>query len=152
LAGVIFINKSSKDRGISKINAEIENLKKSRTKLWMFPEGKKFVLTIIFHFISFLQGYRNHSGKIDEFKKGAFHMAINGQVPVIPVVFSSYNSFLDPKERKFYSGKIIIEALEEIPTEGLKSSDVSSLTAKVYGIMVEKFNSLNYEISKGKEK
>lgn len=39
LAGLIFINKDSKDRGISKINSAIELLKKSRTKLWMFPEG-----------------------------------------------------------------------------------------------------------------
>lgn len=41
LAGLIFINKSSKDRGISKINSAIEELKKSGTKLWMFPEGKE---------------------------------------------------------------------------------------------------------------
>lgn len=79
-------------------------------------------------------------------------MAVQGQVPIIPVVFSSYNSFLDPKERKFCSGEIIIEALEEISTSGLQSKDVSSLTAKTHGFMVEKFISLNYEIQRRKAK
>lgn len=79
-------------------------------------------------------------------------MAVHGQVPIIPVVFSSYNSFLNPKEKKFYSGKIIIEALDEIPTVGLNSSDVSSLTTKIHGLMVEKFKILNYEIEREKEK
>lgn len=79
-------------------------------------------------------------------------MAVQGQLPIIPVVFSSYNSFLDPKEKTFNSGKIIIEALDEIPTSGLKSSDVSLLTTKVQGIMVEKFDRLNCELERGKFK
>lgn len=79
-------------------------------------------------------------------------MAVQAQVPIIPVVFSSYNSFLNPKERQFISGKIIIEALSEIPTKGLNSNDVSSLTAKVHGLMVEKFKTFNFEIEKGKIK
>lgn len=41
LAGIIFINKSSKDSGKSKINAAIADLKETRTKLWMFPEGNE---------------------------------------------------------------------------------------------------------------
>lgn len=73
-------------------------------------------------------------------------MAIRGQVPIIPVVFSSYNKFLNPKEKIFNSGKIIIEALEEIPTSGLKSSDVNQLMEKTRNIIVEKFNGLNKEL------
>lgn len=75
-------------------------------------------------------------------------MAIRGQVPIIPVVFSSYNSFLNPSKKYFNSGKVIIEALEEIPTSGLKSTDVDSLMEQTRNKMVEKFTKINSELSK----
>ena len=75
-------------------------------------------------------------------------MAIRGQVPIIPVVFSSYNSFLSPTKTYFNSGKIIIEALEEIQTSGLKSTDVEMLMDQTRNVMIEKFTKLNSELSK----
>lgn len=41
LAGLIFINKSSKEGSIRRINEAVECLKQQKTKLWIFPEGKK---------------------------------------------------------------------------------------------------------------
>jgi lysophosphatidate acyltransferase len=97
-------------------------------------------------------GYRNHSGKIDEFKKGAFMMALQSQVPIVPVVISSYNYFLSPKDKIFNSGKIIIEALPEIPTKGLKATDVNMLLHKTRNAMIEKFDTLNYELKNEQHK
>jgi 1-acyl-sn-glycerol-3-phosphate acyltransferase len=54
--------------------------------MWVFPEGT-----------------RNNTGDILPFKKGAFHVAIAAQVPVLPVIFSSYY-FLDNKNKEFESG------------------------------------------------
>lgn len=42
LAGIIYINKSSKGGGVNKMNEAVEYLKKKKTKLWVFPEGEKF--------------------------------------------------------------------------------------------------------------
>lgn len=39
LAGLIFINKDSPDRGIKKMNDAVGYLKKEKIKLWMYPEG-----------------------------------------------------------------------------------------------------------------
>lgn len=75
-------------------------------------------------------------------------MAIRGQVPIIPVIFTSYNSFLSPTKKYFNSGKIIIEALEEIQTSGLKSTDVDMLMEQTRNLMIEKFTKLNCELSK----
>lgn len=129
LCGLVFINKDSPDRGKQKMNEAMEQLKKEKTKLWVFPEG-----------------YRNHSGTIDEFKKGAFHMAVQSQVPIVPVVFSSYKTFMRKKEKVFDSGEIIIEALPAISTKGLKSTDVNQLMKQTREIMINKFNELNLEI------
>jgi lysophosphatidate acyltransferase len=56
-------------------------------KMWVFPEGT-----------------RNNTGNILPFKKGAFHVAIAAQVPVLPVIFSSYY-FLDNNNKQFDSGQ-----------------------------------------------
>lgn len=129
LCGLVFINKDSPDRGKQKMNDTMEKLKKEKTKLWVFPEG-----------------YRNHSGTIDEFKKGAFHMAVQSQVPIVPVVFSSYKTFMRKNERVFNSGEIIIEALPAIPTKGLKSGDVNQLMNQAREIIINKYKELNREI------
>lgn len=129
LCGLVFINKDSRDGGKQRMNDAMEELKKKKIKLVVFPEG-----------------YRNHSGEIVEFKKGAFHMAIQSQVPIVPVVFSSYKFFMRKSERIFESGDVIIEALPEIPTEGLTSSDVGKLVEQTRNAMIEKYESLNREI------
>jgi len=134
LCGLVFINKDSRDRGKQTMHNAMEKLKKDKTKLMVFPEG-----------------YRNNAGNIDEFKKGAFHMAIQGQVPILPLVFSSYNSFLNEKERTFGCGRVIVQALPEIPTVGLTSKDVDRLMEQTRNIMINKFNELNQEISQKKQ-
>jgi lysophosphatidate acyltransferase len=129
LCGLVFINKDSADRGKQKMNEALEKLKREKTKLWVFPEG-----------------YRNHTGKLDEFKKGAFHMAVQAQVPIIPVVTSSYKSFMRKDAKFFGSGEVIIEAMPEIPTQGLTAADVNELVKRTRDLMVDKFEELNREI------
>lgn len=131
LCGLEFINKDSPDRGKKTMNEAMERLKRKKTKVVVFPEG-----------------YRNHSGSIDVFKKGAFHMAIQCSVPIVPVVFSSYKAFMNKKEKMFNSGEVIIEALPEIPTKGLTPGDVNMLMNKTRELIVQKFDELNAEIEK----
>ncbi|CRK90841.1 CLUMA_CG004531, isoform A [Clunio marinus] len=95
---------NSRDASREIMKKTICELKRENIKLWIFPEGT-----------------RRNTGTIHEFKKGAFHVAIQGQVPILPVVFSSYQTFLDDNKRIFLSGKIIIEVLPEISTRGLTS-------------------------------
>ncbi|KAG8010385.1 1-acyl-sn-glycerol-3-phosphate acyltransferase beta [Nibea albiflora] len=52
------------------------------------------------------QGTRNQKGDLLPFKKGAFHLAVQAQVPIIPVVFSSYSNFYLRKEKQFKSGTL----------------------------------------------
>jgi 1-acyl-sn-glycerol-3-phosphate acyltransferase len=83
---------------------------------------------------------------VHEFKKGAFHVAIQGQVPILPVVFSSYRTFLDKKLKIFNLGEIIIEALPPISTEGLSADDIDQLMQKTRQLMIEKFTENTKEI------
>lgn len=73
-------------------------------------------------------------------------MAIKCQVPIVPVVFSSYKTFLDDKLRVLNSGEIIIEALPAIPTEGLTRDDIDELVERTRQLMIDKFAEITKEM------
>ena len=66
----------------------------SQVKLWIFPEGT-----------------RNSSDEMLPFKKGAFHLALAGKLPILPVVYSSYNGFLSHKAGVFNPGQCLLTTL-----------------------------------------
>ncbi|XP_014485423.1 PREDICTED: 1-acyl-sn-glycerol-3-phosphate acyltransferase alpha isoform X2 [Dinoponera quadriceps] len=85
LCGMIFIDRMNSESARSVLNNATQKLKEKKVKLWIFPEGT-----------------RHNTGEIHPFKKGAFHMAIKAQLPILPVVFSPYY-FLSAEEKKFDS-------------------------------------------------
>lgn len=125
LAGVTFIKRRSKNSALS-MNKAIEDLKKKRVKLWIFPEGT-----------------RRNTGEIHEFKKGGFHAAIHAKVPIVPVVFSSYKNILDIENKVLKSGQLTISILPEIPTENLTSDDVNGLIDKTRNLMIEEYRKIS---------
>lgn len=72
-------------------------------------------------------------------------MAIQYQVPILPVVFSSYKPFHDDKLKVLNSGEIIIEALPAIPTEGLTREDIDQLVERTRQLMIDKFTEITKE-------
>lgn len=55
--------------------------------------------------VMFPEGTRNRTGeKLLPFKRGAFRIAIEAQIPIIPVVFSPYY-FIDSERKMFHKGK-----------------------------------------------
>jgi len=128
LAGLTFIDRSAGGKAGDAMNNAMEDLKKKKIKLWVFPEGT-----------------RRNTGEIHDFKKGAFHTAIQAQVPIVPVVFSSYKPFLDTKKKIFNKGEIIITALPEIPTVGLTANDVNDLMQRTRNLMIETYKETSKE-------
>lgn len=122
LGGVIFINRKSTSNAKSVMGDVGQAMTKDNVKVWIYPEGT-----------------RNLSGDLLPFKKGAFHLAIQTQVPIIPVVYSSFTTFYNPEKLLFTSGKIQVEVLPPISTEGLEISDVTELTDRCYTLMRETF-------------
>jgi len=94
------------------------------------------------------EGKRNLDGGILPFKKGAFHVAVETQLPITPCVISSYLSFYDPEESKFNAGKVIVRFLPAIKTQGLTTTDVDDLLVKVRMQMIDAFNDLTAEVNK----
>lgn len=114
LAGLIFIDRVKGEKARDILNQVNSKIKKQNIKLWVFPEGT-----------------RRNTGEIHNFKKGAFHMAIDEQIPILPVVFSSYCTFLNDKKKILNAGNIIITTLPPVSTEGLTKDDLPELLEKV---------------------
>ncbi|NXD09225.1 PLCB acyltransferase, partial [Nothocercus nigrocapillus] len=120
LGGVIFINRKSTSSAKMVMAEVAKTMVAENVKVWVYPEGT-----------------RNCTGDLLPFKKGAFHLAVQAQVPVIPVVYSSFTSFYNPKKKLFKSGKIKVEVLPPIETKGLTAGDVSDLTDRCFCLMRE---------------
>lgn len=134
LAGLTFVTRGSKGQAGQAMNHVMDELKRKRIKLWVFPEGT-----------------RRCTGEIHEFKKGAFHAAIHAQVPVVPVVFSSYQSFLNGTTKTFHSGEVIITALPGISTKGLTVDDIDDLIDRTRKVMIETLKDVAKETTEGKK-
>lgn len=80
------------------------------------------------------------------FKKGSFHVAVQAQCPIQPIVVSRY-TFLDSKRKFFGRGHSIIRILPEVKTTGLGKADVDKLTLDVQNLMQQHFEKLNDEVA-----
>lgn len=129
LSGLIFINRMQSNRARDELCRATTNIINKKIKLWIFPEGT-----------------RRNTGDLHPFKKGAFHVAIDAQLPILPVVFSSYRRFLDDKNKRLDSGKIIISTLPPISTVGLNKSDLDSLMSHTYDLMNKEFQLITKEV------
>lgn len=87
-AGVIKVDRSDREKAIKSIEKAIETIKKG-VSIMMFPEGT-----------------RSSDGKIHKFKKGAFVMAIKGQIPVVPVSISGTRNILKKHSWRLNPGKV----------------------------------------------
>ncbi|VDL87719.1 unnamed protein product [Schistocephalus solidus] len=92
---MIFIRRSNHEKALEVMREAAELVKRDKINLFMFPEGT-----------------RCNTGRLMPFKKGAFHLAIQTQIPIQPIVISCYNKFLNHSERLYISGPITRSALE----------------------------------------
>jgi 1-acyl-sn-glycerol-3-phosphate acyltransferase len=91
------------------------------------------------------EGTRTLTGKMLPFKKGAFHIATQAQVPIHPLVV--HGAFeLWPKKHFIPSpGTVYMKFLPPVPTAGLGSGDVDPLHAEVQASMASAYESLRQE-------
>lgn len=79
----------------------------------------------------FPEGTRTKDGNLLPFKDGAFQIAIDAQVPVLPLAIEGSRACL-PKHSKFLGdADAVVKALEPIPTTGMTRADVPRLREQV---------------------
>lgn len=78
--------------------------------------------------VMFPEGTRSPTGKLARFKKGAFVLAIEAQVPVVPVAVLGSRRVLPKGGWRVRPGRITIRTAPPIPTAGMVASDRDKLT------------------------
>ena len=110
-AGNIFIDRKRHRRAVAGISEAGRKIRERGASVLIFPEGT-----------------RNRSGVgLLPFKKGAFHMAIEAGLPIVPLVASPVREVLDHRRRRITPGTIRVRVLEPIATKGLTADDVGRL-------------------------
>ncbi|XP_054720696.1 1-acyl-sn-glycerol-3-phosphate acyltransferase beta-like [Uloborus diversus] len=118
LAGCIFVDRFNSESARDTLNMKIKEMKERKVKIWIFPEGT-----------------RNDKGTLLPFKKGAFHIATQAKIPIVPIVFSQYTDFYSIGKKIFDRGTITVTVLPWINTEHMTPENVPSLTEEVRSVM-----------------
>ncbi|NXX16817.1 PLCA acyltransferase, partial [Podargus strigoides] len=126
LSGVVFIDRKKKEESITTLTEVAHSLHRENLCVLIFPEGT-----------------RNPGDSMLPFKRGAFQLAVKAQVPIIPVVISSYYNFYSQKEKRFTPGKSIIQILPKVETLGLGPDDVPKLTEQVRDSMLTTYQRIS---------
>lgn len=94
LSGTVFIDRgNAKDARQAMAGAATE-IREEKQSVYMFPEGTR--------------SYAKDPTLLP-FKKGAFHLAVQAGVPVVPVVVACYSDVLHVQSWRFRSGKIPVK-------------------------------------------
>lgn len=116
LAGNILVDRGNPRSAKHAMRVTHAALKERDTSIWVFPEGT-----------------RSLGRGLQPFKKGAFQMAVAAGVPIVPVCASSYVGRLH--FGRWGSGRVRIQSLPPIPTEGLSARDVPALMERCQASM-----------------
>ncbi|KAF9344901.1 1-acylglycerol-3-phosphate O-acyltransferase [Mortierella sp. AD094] len=122
LSNAIFIDRKNHRKAIESTTQAVADMKKHNSGIWIFPEGTRS---------------RLDTADLLPFKKGAFHLAIQSQHPILPIVSQGYSHIYDSSKRSFPGGELEIRVLEPIPTTGLTADDVNDLMEKTRNLMLK---------------
>jgi 1-acyl-sn-glycerol-3-phosphate acyltransferase len=130
MADYIIINRGDKESKEEMMEKSYQCLKRG-TSIMMFPEGTRSV-----------------DGEIGFFKRGAFQLAINAHVPILPIVVDGSGGVLPKHQLIFTTGhKIRIKVYDPVPPDSFNTGDPDILSLKFSNFMVEALKELRADKS-----
>lgn len=85
----------------------------------------------------FPEGTRSSTADLLPFKDGAFRLAVDAGVPILPLVVSGTSGALPKHDWRFGRSTAVVRVLDPIETAGLTTADVPELKARVRRLIVE---------------
>jgi 1-acyl-sn-glycerol-3-phosphate acyltransferase len=113
VGGFVAVDRSDRDKAIASISRGAASLRAGNSFL-IFPEGT-----------------RSRSGDLLPFKKGGFIMAIEAQVPIVPVAVSGGRAAMRKGSAFVRPVTVTVRIGEPIPTAGLTPADRDDLIQRV---------------------
>jgi len=117
--GVVFIDRADKEKAIEALGPAVETLRNG-TSLVIAPEGT-----------------RSETERLGPFKKGAFHLAMQAGVPIVPVVIHNALDSQPKGEVLFRPAMVQVEVLPAVDTSRWKTADIDRHVAEVRGMFLD---------------
>lgn len=148
LSGAVFIDRVDRTQAMKAFEGASKVMNSRKQNVFIFPEGTRSYST---------------GPTLLPFKKGAFHLAVQAQVDILPVVCENYSKILNVKAKRFNRGSIRIKGmtavrskrprlyaksstvLDPISTKGLTAADVDQLTTSTRDKMLQTLNELSQD-------
>jgi 1-acyl-sn-glycerol-3-phosphate acyltransferase len=118
LGGHILIDRRNHQRSVRSLSRAAARVR-GGTSLIVYPEGT-----------------RSTDGKIHAFKKGPFVLALEAQVPIVPVAVEGSYRVLRKRDVHVHPGAIRIRIGAPIPTQGLTIEDRDALVQRVRSALI----------------
>ncbi|GIV62236.1 1-acyl-sn-glycerol-3-phosphate acyltransferase [Rhodocaloribacter litoris] len=110
----VFVDRSDPRRSLESIRRAGRRIRDGNSVL-IFPEGE-----------------RSYSGQMGRFKKGAFVLAVEAGVPLVPVTIRNGFTVLDERRRVARPGLVHVVVGEPIPLEDRTRRDIPGLMDELY--------------------
>ncbi|KAF2263269.1 1-acylglycerol-3-phosphate O-acyltransferase [Lojkania enalia] len=134
LSKTVFIDRANRTTARAAFDGAAKTIREERQNVFIFPEGTR--------------SYAENPMLLP-FKKGAFHLAVQAQVPIVPIVVANYSHVLNIKKRRFVPGVIDVSVLPAIPTLGLTTADVDALCTRTRDAMLAELLRLSHVSGQG---
>lgn len=85
--------------------------------------------------VIFPEGARTLTGKMGPFKRGAFHIACDLKLPIVPLTINGPYDVLKRNTRHLKPGRLELVIHEPIPTDGLTEEEISALISRTKEII-----------------
>lgn len=113
LSGHVIIDRGNRERAVASLRRAAEIIRAGTTVI-VFPEGT-----------------RSPRGNLRNFKSGPFHLAVEAQVPIVPVTVSGSQRITPKGELRVHPGVVKISYGKPIPTRGVVLDDRKQLAQRV---------------------
>jgi putative phosphoserine phosphatase / 1-acylglycerol-3-phosphate O-acyltransferase len=118
-AGTVFIDRSDRGQALKALEPAVDALRNG-TSLAIAPEGT-----------------RSETPALGPFKKGAFHMAMQAGVPLVPVVIHNAIDAQPKNEKVFRPATIYVEVLPPITTSDWRAADIDAHVHSVRNLFLK---------------
>jgi len=115
----IYIDRSDKAMALKSLN-DAKKIIRNGTSVIFFPEGT-----------------RSRTGQMGEFKKGAFIMAIDMGIPILPITITGTDKILPPGTINLMPGRAVMTIHPPISVEGYTLENITDLMGKVRSVIQE---------------
>lgn len=125
-AGNIRVDRKKSVKSVADLSQAVSAVRDRGASIWIFPEGTR----------------NPKSTELLSFKRGAFHLARQAGVPVVPIVSAPLSPRFSWKERRMSRGVLKIQVLDPILPDGATQRNVDVLKDKTRAKMLEAIRGL----------